>query len=203
MSRLADKYTNPQGLIDYLACFRTYLTAISQKPPPQRPEVEQVKSTTAGCHHPWDFDYKRSRSAGPYWTSAASLTRDFAGLAAEAVAKEGHVPPLEKVPSKMTADEVAAVKARYSPKCQAGCRTVYRTCEARWKDLKNALKDQQINSQKGCILAVHFYSIMDKFGVKLSIAQNHAIVKEMRGHGNQDVVKYEEFLRLCKVCGKD
>jgi hypothetical protein len=45
------------------------------------------------------------------------------------------------------------------------------------------------------------YSLLEKWGVKLSIALMHSLVTELRGTGNQDVVRYEEMARLCSVNG--
>lgn len=204
MAKLADKYTTQLGLIDYLSCFRTYLTAIAQKPPPEPKRVDEKKVLEIKCHHPWDFDYNRSKSAAvPYWSSAATMPRDFADMVEKDAART-HVPPLEKSVAKLTADEVDALRGKYSEKCLVAARKVYATVNGSgsWKTMKNEFRSLQINSQKGAILTTVFYTLMQKYSVKLSVSEMHCLTKELRGHGNQDVVRYEELMRLCAVCGK-
>jgi Ca2+-binding EF-hand superfamily protein len=206
MARLADKYTTSHGLVDYLSCFRTYLTAISQKPPPE-PKATDDKHDKGGgadvkCHHPWDFDYIRSKSAGPYWTSATAAPRDFSEVAEKAQASKAAIPSLAKRVSQLSAEEVAALKSQYTEKCCQAAKKVHSQVypSGNWRQMKNEFRSLQVNSQKGNILTTTFYQLMQKYGVKLSISEMHSLVKELRGTGNQDVVKYEEFLRLCSVC---
>ena len=205
MARLADKYTTQMGLIDYLSCFRTYLTAISQKPAPEPSAKAEDKKVGAAvrCHHPWDFDYKRSRSAGPYWAQAATLPRDFAKVSELSVAAEKAVPSLHKSTGKLTGEEISALKSKYSGKCNNAAKRVYDQIfpTGQWQAFRNELRKNQVNSQRGCILTKVLYSLLEKRGVKLSIALMHSLVTELRGTGNQDVVRYEEMTRLCSVNG--
>ena len=211
MSRLADKYTTSHGLVDYLACFRTYLTAISQKPPPEPKATEGSGShahahghghADVKCHHPWDFDYIRSKSAGPYWTSATAAPRDFSEVAERVQACKAAIPSLAKRVSQLSVEEVSALKSQYTKKCCQAAKKVHSQVHpsGNWRQMKNEFRSLQVNSQKGNILTTTFYQLMQKYGVKLSISEMHSLVKELRGTGNQDVVRYEEFLRLCSVC---
>ena len=208
MSRLADKYTTAHGLIDYLSCFRTYLTAISTKPPPEPKGADEKRGAgeagTKQCHHPWDFDYSRSRSAGPYWSSATTLPRDFAEMAEKTLAVKASIPSLAKRVSQLSDEEISVLKGQYSTKCCKAAGKVHRQVfpSGSWRQFKNEFRSLQVNSQKGSILTTIFYQLLDKYGVKLSISEMHSLVKELRGTGNQDVVRYEEFLRLCSVCNQ-
>ena len=70
-----------------------------------------------------------------------------------------------------------------------------------WTSLRNEMKNGQINSQPGKLLTTNFYAMMDKYGVKLSISEMGAVVRAFRGLGMQDVIKYNEFLRVCLLAG--
>ena len=54
-------------------------------------------------------------------------------------------------------------------------------------------------TQKGNILATHFISVLEMHGVALSKKELGLIVKNFRGLGMEDIVKYDDFLRICML----
>ena len=97
-----------------------------------------------------------------------------------------------------------ALKAQFSAKCCQAASKVYQQVHptGAWGALKNEMRSLQVNSLKGSILTTTFYQLMQKHGVKLSLSEMHSLVRELRGTGNQDVVRYEDFMRLCSVCAR-
>ena len=69
------------------------------------------------------------------------------------------------------------------------------------KTIRNEFKRAQINSKNGCILASTFLAILEHFGVRLSSSELAIIARSFREFGTlqADVIKYDEFLRVCLV----
>ena len=111
---------------------------------------------------------------------------------------------LTKSAKIVTVEEKAALLAQYPEKCLSGCTKVFKRVAKEmgaWTTLRNEMKNGQINSQPGKLLTTNFYAMMEKYGVKLSISEMGAVVRAFRGLGMQDVIKYNEFLRVCLLTG--
>jgi hypothetical protein len=63
--------------------------------------------------------------------------------------------------------------------------------------MRNQMKKAQIPSQRGSILTVHFLSLLEANGIILSKQDLGTVVRTFRGTGMQDVVKFDEFFRVC------
>jgi len=77
------------------------------------------------------------------------------------------------------------------------CAKSYKTIAPIWRQVRSQLKKKQVITQKGVILATNFISILEENGVILDKKEIGTLVKVFRGPGMQDVVKYDEFLRVC------
>merc|ERR1719421_1207942 len=75
MSSLADRYDAGFGLVNYLACFRTYLTSMTSQTQaePKKGPGEAEKNPNFKPLHPWDFDYKREKHQDPYWSNTGKI----------------------------------------------------------------------------------------------------------------------------------
>ena len=201
MSSLADRYDAGYGLVNYLACFRTYLTSMTanQEVPQKQKEPEPAKGNFKPLH-PWDFEYKREKHSEPYWSTASTHLRDHNQSGPEVDPSVA----LTKSAKIVTVEEKAALLAQYPEKCLSGCTKVFKRVAKEmgaWTTLRNEMKNGQINSQPGKLLTTNFYAMMEKYGVKLSISEMGAVVRAFRGLGMQDVIKYNEFLRVCLLTG--
>ena len=202
MSSLADRYDAGYGLVNYLACFRTYLTSMTanQEVPHKAKDPEPAKGDFKPLH-PWDFEYKREKHSEPYWSTASSNLRD---PSAQSGPEVDPTVALTKSAKVVTAEEKAALLAQYPAKCLSGCSKVFKRVAKEmgaWTTLRNEMKNGQINSQPGKLLTTNFYAMMNKYGVKLSISEMGAVVRAFRGLGMQDVIKYNDFLRVCLLAG--
>jgi hypothetical protein len=201
MNKLAEQYSSSSGLVDYIRCFREFLTDISSSNFPIKEESEPYRAHPThaardkGASHPWDFQYKReAKHAMPYWVTAATI-------------KEGpvetstvYIPAAnEKSTSKYTDAEKEALLAQYSAKVLHICSKCYVAFIAMWKDLRNELTRSQIISQRGSIIVERFQAILEHYGASLSKGEWGTVVRAFRGTGLQDVVKFDDFLRVCMV----
>ena len=206
MSGLADRYDAGFGLVNYLACFRNYLTAMtstSAAPVKNDMTASEKKGRDGRANHPWQFEYeKRNKHSAAYWSSATTMPKDVnaAPDAVVAVPDANH-----RAAHQLTASEKQALLSKYDPKVIRACKKIYNDCGAgvtpAWKELRNEMKVNQINSQRGCILTTNFYKLADKYGIKLSINGMGAVVRVFRGLGNQDVIKYNDLVRVCTLVG--
>ena len=199
MNELASKYTGTNGLVDYMVCFREFLTdlssgnfAVKDHYEPYRAHPSHV-ARDKGASHPWDFEYKKDKVV-PYWFTATSV-RD--GPAPE--------PPVpipaanEKSTNNFTEAERAALLGQYNPKTLSICSKCYTAFLPVWKALRNELTRSQIISQRGSIIVERFQAILEHFGARLSKGDWGTVVRAFRGTGLQDVVKFDDFLRVCMV----
>lgn len=201
MNRLADEYTTTSGLVDYLSCFRNYLHDMVGNEPPSNTinafkRAEKSKSKELKALHPWEFDYHREKHDVPYWRSASSLPREI-NLNPQAPVI---VPtPDQKLATDLTSTEKAALLSQYDAGVLSVCGQCYSEFVPIWRNLRNEFKRGQITSQRGSILTVNFLAILEHYGVTKSISKSSlgSIVRAFRGLGMQDVVKYDEFLRVC------
>jgi hypothetical protein len=210
MSKLADTYTLSNGLVNYLHLFRTYLNdAGSANGLSKSQSAALFKSTDSltksgelkPIHpvHPWDYDYERTKHpVHPYWQQANAMPR----LETTKPPKSSATipPPNEKGAHELTTSEREALLSQYNPKILDLCARCYTLLAPIWRPLRNAFKREQVGSQRGSILTPHFLSILEASGIILSKGELAAIVRVFRGLGMQDVVKYDEFLRVCMLC---
>lgn len=201
MSSLADRYDAGYGLVNYLACFRTYLTSMTaNQQVTQKPKEAEAPKGDFKPLHPWDFEYKREKHQDPYWSNSGTI-RDPANQTGPEV---DPTVALTKSAKIVTEEEKAALLAQYPEKCISGCKKVFKKVAKEmgaWTTLRNEMKNQQINSQPGKLLTAKFYEMMNKYGVKLTISEMGAVVRHFRGLGMQDVIKYNDFLRVCLLTG--
>lgn len=201
MSKLADMYTTSSGLIDYLSCFRNYLTSmVTVVPPDFKSMVQGTSQRELRALHPWEFDYKREKGGAAYWSQASSMPREVKREYVQPVVAPS---PMAKSTDKLTPAEIEAVLQQYAPKVLATCAKCYDLMQPAWKEIKNEFKRQQVNSQRGSILTTNFYSILDTFSVRPARKEMEVLVRAFRGMGMQDVVKYDEFLRVCVLAKKN
>jgi len=199
MNQLAAKYTGTNGLVDYMVCFREFLTDISSGNFAVKEEYEPYRAHPAhvprdkGASHPWDFQYKKEKQV-PYWFTATSVR--------EGPAPEAPVPipaANEKSTNSLTEAEKSALLAQYNPKTLSICSKCYAAFLPVWKALRNELTRSQIISQRGSIIVERFQAILEHFGARLTKGEWGTVVRSFRGTGLQDVVKFDDFLRVCML----
>ena len=205
MSKLADKYDAGYGLVNYLACFRMYLTGMTANAiiPEKKKDLgieggwSLTESRNIKALHPWEFDYARDK-ATPYWSVATGMPKD----PKEMKKQEIKIPSAqERSANQLSESEQKALLGKYNDKVLITCAKIYHIVGGgvKWRDLRNEMKTSQINSQRGCILTVKFYALMEKYDIKLSINATGAVVRAFRGLGNQDVIKYNDLVRVCTL----
>lgn len=220
MNKLADTYTLSSGLVNYLHLFRTYLNEgdratasrgglsksmsaaalfktaadIGHGSPSKSGELKPLHPV-----HPWDYDYERAKHpAHPYWQQANTMPRLETAKPAKSTALIP--PPNEKGAHDLSTSEREALLSQFNPKILDLCAKCYTLLAPIWRPLRNAFKKEQVASQRGSILTPHFLAILETNGIILSKGELAAIVRVFRGLGMQDVVKYDEFLRVCMLC---
>jgi len=209
MAQLADKYDAGFGLVNYLACFRTYLTAMTSqniavvKEAPKDLARASTEVRENRAHHPWEFSYKKQpkHGAAPYWKDATVAPKDVNLLAAPEV----NVPnSIDRGAHQLTAQEKDALLSKYNELVLKSCKKIYKDMGdggPQWKELRNEMKRGQINSQRGSILTTNWYALCEKYNIKLGIAGSNAVTRAFRGLGNQDVIKYNDLVRVCTLVG--
>lgn len=208
MNRLADSYTLSNGLVNYLLCFRSYLGDIaSQKTLSAMnsvPELSPTKSPSKNLKplqtgtHPWEFNYVREaphKQDVSYWQQA-SLPKDMEKWKDDVMMQKTLIaPPNEKL--TMTDNEKKLLLVQNKPEVQQVCARTYRTIAPLWRQIRAEFKANSIKNLKGCILTQNFISALDNNGLSINKNDLKCIITHFRGNGNSDVVKYDEFLRMC------
>lgn len=211
INRLADQYTVSNGLINYLYFFRSYLNDMvgginsnSTRPKPSKEELNNTNNAVTKDSlklrplHPWEFDYKREKHPDhPYWFNASQPKPELDSRLGLSLSLPNIPPPNEKGAKDLTAAEREQLLSRYDEKILSICSKSYKQFVPIWRALRNEFKKQQITSQRGTILTTNFISIFEKNGISLDKSELGTIVRVFRGTGTQDVVKYDEFLRVC------
>eukprot|EP00601_Ochromonadales_sp_CCMP2298_P003722 CAMPEP_0173190152 /NCGR_PEP_ID=MMETSP1141-20130122/12190_1 /TAXON_ID=483371 /ORGANISM="non described non described, Strain CCMP2298" /LENGTH=684 /DNA_ID=CAMNT_0014114237 /DNA_START=268 /DNA_END=2322 /DNA_ORIENTATION=+ len=207
MSKLADEYQLSNGLVNYLHLFRSYLNDITGTGKETRSKLALFHSdgelTKSGelkpIHpvHPWDYEYERTKHpAHPYWHEANLKPRDHKGGSGVAMA----VPPAsEKGANDLSTTEKEVLLSQYNPRVLDLCAKCFNLLAPTWRPLRNEFKRSQIASQRGSVLTLNFLSILETHGIMLNKPELATIVRVFRGMGMQDVVKYDEFLRVCML----
>ena len=212
MNKLAETYTLSNGLVNYLHLFRSYLNDITGAGNAASLSKSQslalFKSnefiTKSGelkpIHpvHPWEYGYERVKHpAHPYWHQANTMPKLEASLPSSSTTLIP--PPNEKGANDLTHSEKEALLAQYNPRVLDLCAKCYGLFAPIWRPLRNNFKKDQIGSQRGSVLTPHFLTILETNGIMLSKSELATIVRVFRGLGMQDVVKYDEFLRVCML----
>ena len=207
MNKLADTYTLSSGLGNYLHLFRSYLNESSASLGKSQSAINMFKSTDLAksgelkpIHpvHPWDYGYERTKHpAHPYWHQANTMPRLEMKPSVQSTTPVP--PPNEKAAGDLTSSEKEALLAQYNSKILDLCHKCYGMLAPIWRPLRNQFKKEQIASQRGSILTAHFLNILETNGIALNKSELAAIVRVFRGLGMQDVVKYDEFLRVCML----
>jgi Ca2+-binding EF-hand superfamily protein len=198
VNELADEYTLSQGLVDYLSCFRTYLNdmvgSMSQSKSQVAFNESELKKNPLvrdkGALHPWEFSQGKTKT-GPYWKQAITDKRE---PPPEPIVVP---PPNKKSANELTPQEKQALMGKYSDSVLQTCNKCCKYFLPVWRDVRNDFKKGQISSQRGSILTTNFYLILDHYGVKLGKNDMEGLVRGFRGLGMQDVVQFDEFLRVC------
>lgn len=214
MNKLADNYTLSTGLVNYLLLFRQYLTNLTRGSTafamsrsnktrsltsldPDR-SMTGTKPLDSGPVHPWEFEYKREKHGDhhPYWPSKPKENEEFKSLSLRLAA----LPPAsEKDADALENHEKELLLSQYQPFILQLCARCYRLFSPIWRLLRSQFKKSQIATQKGSILTTHFLTILESNGITLTKAELGAIVKNFRGIGMQDIVRFDEFLRVCML----
>lgn len=206
MNKLADQYTLSNGLVNYLLLFRQYLSDMGERSSTAAPLGKSRSMTsfdpesTEKPIHPWEFGYKRERKMEhPYWQQAASVPKD----AEETKALSNKfitVPPAsEKSADQLTSVEKELLLSQFQPAVLQLCNRCYHLFAPFWRPLRSQLKKSQIATQRGSILTTHFLSILEANGIALRKTELGLIVKNFRGIGMQDIVRFDDFLRVCML----
>lgn len=226
MQKLADTYTiTKPNMVDYLTCFRSYLNELISIMPSKEsrhvPKLATPSRSTQG-QHPWDFSYERvaptrNNRGTPYWARSQNrkpLERDrpsTPGLTVSSSIKSlnsstrpksaGPSFSRSKSQSTLSDDERQNILRNYDNRTVAVCSKCHDVFLPIWRSIRNEFKRTQINSKNGCILASTFLAILDHFGVRLSSFELGIIARSFREFGTlqADVIKYDEFLRVCLV----
>lgn len=213
MNELADQFTLSSGLVHYLQLLRTYLNDLTTQKIAKTQSLSALDAAEGapGKHgelkplHPWDYTYKREKNQPPYWKDANQFPKDIEGEVQRKTKMLHAVPdPHVKSAAELSSTEKDVVLAQYSPKVLGVCAKCYGFFSQgdKLRALRNALKKVQVPTQRGCALTPSFLSVIEEHGVALSKAELAMIVRVFRGLGMQDVVKYDEFIRVCALAGQ-
>lgn len=208
ISGLADKYSLSNGLVNYLLLFRNYLQDMTGTNPAaftqSMNKSQSMPHGIEGAHHdhgavhPWEFDYKRTRHMDPYWHSATSHPKDHEVPKGFTLTLAPSASATSTKDFTSTQDRDASL-AKYDPPTLALLANCYKMFAPVWRPLRNDFKKAQVPTQKGNILATHFITVLESHGITLNKKDLGAIIKNFRGIGMQDIVKYDDFLRICML----
>lgn len=106
-------------------------------------------------------------------------------------------PPHAKSAHDLNDHEKEALLTQYPAAVLTVCSKCYEVFKPIWRDVQNELTRAQIVSQRGSIITTKFLAILELYGVKVTKSDMGSIVRAFRGMGVQDVVKFDEFLRVC------
>lgn len=201
VNKFAHEYLQHGNLIDYLSFFRDFLNQLTLRRPKAAseslnlPELHQHVVRDKGPIHPWQFSYAREKKQeDPYWATANLMVKTEV---ADPYADVRIPAPTVKQISALTNLEKEAILSGYTAKVLAACSKCFSMFQPQLKALKNELMRSQITSQRGTILTEKFKLILEHYGVTLSKLEWSGVIRAFRGMGLQDVVKYDEFIRVC------
>jgi hypothetical protein len=208
INKLADQFSLSNGLVNYLLLFRTYLSDIggNQNSLMKARSMSALPASDTGSKvHPWDFGYQRDRHSRrdvnhqPYWQQASSVPKPAEDTKRLSLKFTMIPSATEKSAEQLSAVEQQQLLAQFQPGVLQLCRRCYRMFAPIWRPLRNACKKQQIPTQKGSILTTHFVAILEENGITLRNTELGVIVKNFRGAGMQDIVRYDDFMRVCML----
>ena len=199
--RIMSDYTLSNGLMDYLTCFREMVLRDNNRTAGLRSSSSSslnIKPNQKELHalHPWEFDYKKG-SKNPYWQQATSLAREVKNE--PNLSTSSITIPLsnDKSISHLKDNEKSAILSQYSDQILQLCSRSYDAFIPVWRELRNEFKKNQIISQRGTIVTEKFLEILERHQVNLKKNDLGLIIRAFRGLGMQDVVKFDEYLRVC------
>jgi hypothetical protein len=221
MNKLADQYILSNGLVNYLLLFRQYLGELTSSSQGgmrastaamgKSRSVPELSLSNGGSNphhphhdsgpvHPWEFTYKREKHmAHPYWHDATAVPREHDERALHAIKLSALPSSADKDADSLNPQEKAILLSQYQPpmiQLAARCAQLFAPI---FRQLRAQLKKAQIVNQKGSILTTHFINILEFNGIQLRKDELGLIVKNFRGMGMQDIVRYDDFLRVCML----
>lgn len=222
MNKLADQYTLSNGLVNYLLLFRQYLGELTSTQGGMRASTAAVGKSRSvpdliltsgmsndsphhiahdsGPVHPWEFTYKREKHmAHPYWHDATAAPREHDERALHSIKLSALPSSADKDADSLNPQEKALLLSQYQPpmiQLAARCAQLFAPI---FRQLRAQLKKAQIVNQKGSILTTHFLNVLEFNGIQLRKSELGLIVKNFRGMGMQDIVRYDDFLRVCML----
>jgi hypothetical protein len=210
MAKLAAKYQIQNGQVDYLCCFREFLNDLAgtdnRKPLTKAlPLPEVCHSREIRPSHPWHFHYTRDSSKShenPYWRMVQSMGSLPVSEIEKKRAQSQPVvvpPPFKKSASLLTDTERNALISQYAHHVLVLCSRAFSIFLPNWKAMRNELLRLQVTNQRGTITAERFQDILEHYGVRMSKKDWSIMIRSFRGIGQLDVVKYDEFLRVCML----
>jgi hypothetical protein len=223
MNSLADQYTLSNGLVNYHLLFRSFLTntgadasSINKRSLSASASLSRMhslpslshtmgssssSSANLGAVHPWEFNYTRSKhQEHPYWQSATAQPKTVVELYNTTNKYNTLIPSgTEKSADELNTNEKSLLLSQYNNIILLLCNKCYKLFLSNWRTIRNLFKKQSITGHKGCILINNFISILESQGIMLSKTELGLIVKNFRGVGVQDIVLYDDFLRVCML----
>lgn len=222
MNKLADNHTMSSGLVNYLLLFRNYLhglgggrntastTSLASSldmtdSTNNIPTLALTKAHDSGPIHPWEFGYKRERkSEHPYWQQATAVPKEHEAnqtLLALSIMKPSHFGTVtDKEMESFNPKEKELLLSQYPEAVIELCNKIYKLMARNWREIRSKLKKQQINSERGNILATNFITILEQHGINLTKKELGVIVKAFRVNSTaQDMVKFDDFMRVCLI----
>lgn len=203
INKFADQYALSNGLINYLLLFRQYLSDMGGRASTASLTKSQSMTGLGDSSkpvHPWDFGYKRERKQEqPYWQQASSVPKDPDDAKALSLKFLSVPPATEKTAEQLSTQEKEMLLGQFQHGVLQLCHRCYHMFAPVWRPLRNQFKKQQIPTQKGSILTPHFLSILETNGISLRKTELGVIVKNFRGIGMQDIIRYDDFLRVCML----
>ena len=203
------------GQIDYTSCFRNSLHDLVTERPKVKVDddngsVVSKMPRDIGPSHPWEFDYRRdmlSDGPTPYWMTACKESKFGKSSSSNANNNNssdnilsGNNNNLNN--NKSVADINSTILSNYDAKVVSICAKCIRVYNPIWRSLRIELKRGQLTSRRGCIVKTNFIAILDHYGVNLSRSEIGAIIRAFRVPGLQDVLNFEEFMKICYYAGQ-
>lgn len=214
--RLASTYQLPNGRVNYLLCFRNYLSELThtsstltlmadsamslsrkEKPDPNSLSISlgtgsfPLNKEAMNHTHPWQFTYSREKRQDPYWQSANNIKQQTA-----APSSSTQLSPL-KTSQTGTYAEKQRIAAQFKPDTFILLKKTYDKLAPIWKQLRATLKKAQIKTQAGSIMLEHFVKIVEDMGVTFKNNDLSLLLMTFRGKGLIDVLRFDEMLNAC------
>jgi len=197
IDRLCENYMISNGNINYLLCFRSYLNDLtnsnatlsmmsSSLVSPKKLDSDLAQSIADSHHnHPWEFDYKVNKHRDvPYWQNSNAAPKNMAAWRSLVLDR----------PNKLSLNSQIQYLEENKPELLALLVKLGQLLQPKWRALKNTLKRAQIKLMPGSIMLTHFINILESFEVSLRSSEVSILMREFRGKGFADVLKFDEVL---------